>query len=181
MTATGFEIVPFDCLADNGALRAQIDSVFFTASTVQTFASCASRTRFRERWLGRYLDHLSQHAFLALDRDRRVAGYVVGALVDPAQDRLFADAPCRATFARHTARCPAHLHINLAPQYRSLGVGARLIEAFCRHAAGAGVAGVHVITNRDARNVSFYVRNHFAPAAEAVSAGRTLLLLCRSL
>lgn len=139
---------------------AQIDMIFFASSNVQHFADDVERAAFRDRWLGRYLDHWSQDFFVACNSDRRIVGYLAGCLEDPAEHPMFADLDYVGTFADLSRSYPAHLHINLDPGWRNGGVGARLIDAFCAHADGR-VEGVHVVTGRASRNVRFYERNGF--------------------
>lgn len=139
---------------------AQIEEIFFVGSNVQQFADAAERATFRERWLGRYLENWPEHFFVASTLDGRVVGYLAGCLDDPGEQPVFADIGYVAAFADLSRSYPAHLHINLDPGWRSNGIGTRLIEAFCTHAARR-VAGVHVVTGRTARNVGFYDRNGF--------------------
>ena len=141
---------------------AEIDAIFFEASATKSFASQASRAVFRERWLGRHLVHFPACTFLARDRAGTILGYVIGALDDPAHDPRFADIPYFRDFAHLTARYPAHLHINLAPAARNRGIGGRLVDAFCAHAAAQGKPGVHVVTSETSRNRSFYARQRFS-------------------
>lgn len=138
----------------------EIEAIFFASSNVRQFSDAAERADFRERWLGRYLDHWPEDFFVAATGEGRIVGYLAGCLEDPALHRLFADIGYVATFADLSRSYPAHLHINLDPAWRSGGIGTRLIEAFCAHAAGR-VAGVHVVTGGGARNVRFYQRNGF--------------------
>lgn len=175
------------------AINAYLDSVFFEASATKTFPDATARAAFRLRWLGNYLIHHPNEAFLALRRDEPlaarpagyvagcVAGYLVGALDDPASDPRQADLTYFQQLAAHTRLFPAHLHVNLAAQYRSHGVGSRLLEAFCAHATAQGSPGVHVVTGQGLRNVGFYTRNGFAPVGEAIWNGRTLVMLGRRL
>ncbi len=138
----------------------QIEGIFFTSSNVQQFRDAAERAAFRERWLGRYLDHWPEHVFVASTPDGRIVGYLTGCLDDPATHPMFADIAYMPAFADLSRSYPAHLHINLDPGWRSVGIGARLIEAFCVHAAGRA-PGVHVVTGQTSRNVRFYERNGF--------------------
>ena len=85
---------------------------------------------------------------MALAANGAVAGYVVGALEDPARDPRYADLGYLETFAPLTARYPAHLHINLAPDFRGMGTGAKLVDAFCSHARHNCAPGVHVVTGQ---------------------------------
>ena len=125
---------------------AQVEAIFFEASR-RTIAPGPEREAFRERWLGRYLLGGSDVVLLALEGSDRVAGYLVGALENPAEQPRFADIGyLRTDFAELCRRFPAHLHINLAPAFRGRGIGARLIETFAVRAATADATGVHVVT-----------------------------------
>jgi GNAT superfamily N-acetyltransferase len=165
----------------DAALEIAIETVFFAASNTQWFAHEGERNAFRERWLGRYLDHYRQHFFLALGPYERVVGYLAGCLDDPAHQPLFADIGYFPALADLTQLHPAHLHINLDAGWRDGGIGTRLIEAFCAHAAAAAAPGVHVVTGEGARNVRFYARCGFHPlrsfdwnASRLIVLGRTL-------
>jgi len=160
---------------------AAIDRIFFVSSATQDFASEAERGAFRERWLGRYLTHFPDGCFVALGANDRVLGYVCGATSDPAREPLFADIGYFGQLAAETARFPAHLHINLAPEARNRGIGGKLIEAFCAHARSAGAPGVHVVTSAASRNRGFYARNGFKPIVESDWNGHRIVLLGRCL
>jgi GNAT superfamily N-acetyltransferase len=160
---------------------AEVEAIFFEASG-RTFEPGPAREAFRERWLGRYLLGGTDAVFLAITADGTVAGYLVGALENPAEQPRFADIDCfRTDFAGLCRQFPAHLHINLAPAYRSQGIGARLIDAFAAHAAAAGASGMHVTTAKDARNVVFYERCGFVQQGSAIWNGRPTVFLGRAL
>jgi GNAT superfamily N-acetyltransferase len=160
---------------------AQVDAIFFEASG-RTFASFQERAAFRERWLGRYLRGGSDVVLIAENGNGAVAGYLVGALEDPATQDRFADIGYfRGAFRALCRRYPAHLHINLSPAYRSRGIGARLIAGFATCTAAAGVPGLHVVTARDARNVHFYARCGFVELAMAPWNDRLVVFLGKPL
>jgi len=162
-------------------LLAQVEGIFFEASG-RAFAPGAERDAFRERWLGRYLRGGTDVVLLALDGAGVVAGYVIGALQDPAEQERFSDIGYfRAEFRELCRRYPAHLHINLAPASRSRGLGARLIATFADCAARAGAPGMHVVTAKEARNVSFYLRCGFAELGACRWNGREVVFLGRAL
>jgi len=139
---------------------AQIDDIFFAAAS-RTYQPGPERDAFRERWLGRYLQGGSDALFLA-KQGHTVAGYLVGAVENPALQERFADIVyLRADFADLCRQFPAHLHINLAPAFRGHGIGAHLIEAFAAYAARQGAVGMHVVTGAGMRNVRFYERCGF--------------------
>jgi len=148
-------------IADRERLLPALDAVFFEASGTESFASEADKQAFRERWLGRYLLHDPQWAYLAFDSNDTLIGYLIASLDDPARTPRFGDIGYFKDFAALTLAYPAHLHVNLAPACRNLGIGAKLIETFAAEAARAGAPGIHVVTGADARNVAFYARNGF--------------------
>ena len=162
-------------------LLAQIDAIFLETSA-RPPAQGPEREAFRERWLGRYLRGGTDVLLVALAGEDTVAGYLVGALEDPALQERFADIGYfRAHFADLTRRFPAHLHVNLAEPFRSRGAGARLVEAFAEAAQQAGVPGMHVVTGRGMRNVRFYERCGFVERGCAPWKGGELVLLGRLL
>jgi GNAT superfamily N-acetyltransferase len=180
MNQPSIEIVHWRGACSPDALR-EIDAIFFEASG-RTFPPGLERDAFRERWLGRYLRGGTDALFLALDNANHVAGYLVGALEDPAQQDRFADIGYfREEFRELASRFPAHLHINVAPPFRGAGIGARLIEAFAAHALGAGARGLHVVTGKAMRNVRFYERCGFCERASTLWHGRTVVFLAREL
>ena len=160
---------------------AQLEAIFWQTSA-RTFAPGPEREAFRERWLGRYLDTADDVALVALVPPDTIAGYLVGALEDPARQTRFDDIGYfRTDFADLTGAFPAHLHINLEARFRSRGIGAQLIEAFAAHAARAGVPGMHVVTGRGMRNVRFYERCGFTERGAAPWKDGEIVFLGRAL
>jgi GNAT superfamily N-acetyltransferase len=173
-----------EIVAVTGSLPAawlrEVETIFFEASG-RSFEPGPARDAFRQRWLGRYLNAPGDPVLVAL-AGPSVAGYLIGSLEDPTKQPRFADLDYyRNHFAAHCRRFPAHLHINLAPAYRSRGLGKALIAAFAAGAAVAGVAGVHVVTGQGMRNVRFYMRCGFEPVASAPWNGREVVLLGKDL
>lgn len=160
---------------------AEIDAIFFEASATRSFPSETARALFRERWLGRYLADDPDDALVATDADGHVIGYLVGARDDPARSPRYADIPYFAELADLTSSYPAHLHINLAPQARGHGIGARLVDAFVDRLVADGTPGFHVVTGSKSRNRSFYARMGLLPLRELVSGGTPIVMLGRRL
>jgi GNAT superfamily N-acetyltransferase len=180
MNQPAIDIVQSERPCSPGIL-AQVESIFFEASG-RTFVPGPERDAFRERWLGRYLRGGTDTLWLAMHAGNRVAGYLVGALEDASrQDRFDDIGYFRVEFRELASRFPAHLHLNLAPQFRGVGIGARLIEAFAAHALDAGAAGVHVVTGKAMRNVRFYERCGFSERASTLWNGRDVVFLARKL
>jgi GNAT superfamily N-acetyltransferase len=173
-------ILSYQTVVADFAANASIDAIFFGASGTQSFASEAERQAFRTRWLGRYLvGNDAEHAFVAV-RGGQVIGYLVGALEDPVASGRFADIGYLQDFAQLTPAYPAHLHINLAPEARSKGIGARLIEAFATHARSGGALGMHVVTSAASRNVGFYAACGFVEVGRIYTA-KSIVFLGRRL
>jgi GNAT superfamily N-acetyltransferase len=181
MTVEQARIVRLAASESPPRLLAQIDAIFLETSA-RPPPPGPEWEAFRERWLGRFMRGGTDVVLLALVGEDTVAGYLVGALDDPAPQERFADIGYfRAHFADLTRRFPAHLHVNLAERFRNRGIGARLIEAFADAVRQAGVPGMHVVTGRGMRNVRFYQRCGFIERAcvpwndgEVVFLGRLL-------
>lgn len=159
--------------------RARITDIFFAASATRAFASDDARAAFEECWLGRYLAHDADLVYVALSQDGEVIGYLVAATDDPATAPRFADIAYFKDVAAVTARFPAHLHINLDEGWRGGGIGQALIEAVVAELARRRVPGVHVVTGRTSRNVSFYRKAGFAEVAAPTWDGKPLVMLGR--
>lgn len=119
-----------------------------------------------------------------LEKEGQVVGYVVGAVDSPefyrrwASDwaprhlprRTGADADLVSLLAdpmqalpAGSARFPSHLHINLAPEARGSGWGARLLGSFLEGLRVAGSPGVHLrVGAENAPAIHFYRRLGFA-------------------
>jgi GNAT superfamily N-acetyltransferase len=163
-------------------IAGQVDAIFFEASGRTGFASMKVRAAFRARWLGRYLQGGTDVLLIAEHPSGAVAGYLVGALEDPAEQARFSDIDYfRGAFRELCRRYPAHLHINLAPAFRSRGIGPRLIAVFAGLAADAGAPGLHVVTAKAARNVRFYTRCGLAEAGATCWNGREVVFLAKTL
>jgi len=173
------DILRFADVAGNAVALKKIDEIFFEASSVQTFESAAARDAFRWLWMGRYLVEEQEHAFVAVaDGDpQRLCGYLVGSLADPASREEFSSLSYFQSFANVTPLFPAHLHINVAHDMRSQGVGEKLIQAFLGHARAYGCPGVHIVTGAGMRNVGFYERLQFVERARVAKGGGQAVLL----
>jgi GNAT superfamily N-acetyltransferase len=158
---------------------AQVEDIFWQTSG-RTLVG-PERDAFRERWLGRYMLSDGDVVLLALVEDA-VAGYLVGALHNPAEQERFTDIGYfRGAFAALMPRYPAHLHINLAAPFRGRGIGGQLVAGFAERARRAGAPGMHVVTGRAMRNVRFYLRCGFIERAAAPWNRGTVVLLGKDL
>lgn len=178
-------IEPYLARPRPAAFIAALDEIFFSSSGTQSFETDTVRAQFRERWLGRYLSHDPQLAFVAVcdaqAADAKPAGYIVGSLDDPARAPRFSDLAYFQDLAHLTERFPAQLHINLAEAFRGQGLGQALVAAFVARVRAEGAPGVHAVTGRGMRNVHFYEACGFQEAGACVWNGRDLVMLALAL
>jgi len=174
------KIVPYTACAFADKCK-QINTIFDETSIAPPLAGTLERIEFHWRWLGRYLTEEPEHSFIAIAENTRIVGYLAGSIADPAQRPEFDDLKYFRAFAHITPLYPAHLHINVAHDMRSAGVGAQLVTAFAAHALGHGAAGMHIVTGKGMRNVDFYLRNGFQELASTTNKGREVILLARTL
>jgi GNAT superfamily N-acetyltransferase len=156
------EIQKADKIADFANHLSEIDDIFFRSSVKRDFYSHEERLSFREQWLGRYILKHRDSFFVAFDDVRRAVGYLAGCLENPTKLNHFNDI---AYFSHIDDICqiyPAHLHINVAEQHRSRGLGAALIERFAGWAKLQSVEGIQVVTSSTSRSLPFYRRSGFS-------------------
>ena len=158
----------------------QIEAIFWETSARKAFASDDEKIHFRARYLDTYLTQYSEHVFVAA-LGERVLGYILGVPETLKATDILKSSPHLEIFEDLYERYPAHLHINLTADARGTGLGGELLQAFERHLSALQVKGVHLITAATARNVSFYLKNHYTHRVERLWDGRPLLLLGKQL
>ena len=161
-------------------LLPDLDRILF-ASASREIDDPAERPKFQKLWLGQYLADAPDLAMIAVADDGRAIGYCVGWADEPWRDSRFDDLDYLVRARDLLVRYPAHLHINIDPDWRGQGVGRQLVEALAARLSGSGVPGLHVTTGHDARNVGFYLQNGFSPAVCITWRERRLLMLTRRL
>ena len=176
-----FRVLRVDAAGCHPELLAQVEAIFWQTSA-RTFPPGPERDAFRERWLGRYLQGGSDVVLLALaGTPRSPAISSARWRIPPSSPALPISATSAPTSPSLTPHFPAHLHINLATEFRSQGIGAALIEAFAGHARRAGAPGMHAVTGKGMRNVAFYTRCGFTERATALWNGHPIVFLGRQL
>jgi GNAT superfamily N-acetyltransferase len=150
-----------DGLFDFTSHVGEIDNIFFVSSAKQDFSSSQEKESFRERWLGRYIANHRGSFFVALDDSHRVIGYLAGCLENPTELVHFSDIEYFKNIGDLCRDYPAHLHINVAPQWRNHGLGTALVGRFAFWASLHSVVGVHLVTSSTSRSIPFYRRSGF--------------------
>lgn len=168
-------------IPEKGPAVAALTDIFFQSSSRTSFATAAERTAFLARWTAYYLDHCPDDVLLWREADGSITGYLTGCRDSAGAIPLHDGLPGYTVFADCFAAFPAHLHVNCRPDRRGRGIGAALIEAFASDCAGAGLAGLHIVTAPSARNVQFYARAGFDHRVDRAWAGHPLLFMGRRL
>ena len=126
-----------------------------------------------------YLEKEPENCFVAVDENDKVIGYTYGVAdydtyqsnfseyiraVAEIENRRFLNDALTEMYdhAIYKKDYPAHLHIDILPDYQSKGIGSKLIKALCDNLKEQGVKGVMLIVgseNEGARR--FYERNGF--------------------
>jgi GNAT superfamily N-acetyltransferase len=150
-----------DELVDFASHLGEIGDIFFESSAKQDFSSIQEKESFRERWLGRYIANHRESFFVALDESGRVIGYLAGCLKNPTELVHFGDIKYFRIIGDICRDYPAHLHINVTPQWRNHRLGAALIERFVLWARLHSVEGIHLVTSSTSRSIPFYRRSGF--------------------
>lgn len=126
-----------------------------------------------------YLEKESHNCFVAVDENDKAIGYVICAENYDKYYRTFLkeyvprfkifdiDLRIRAIFSsipqmKHKAEYPAHLHIDVLPEYQRQGVGHQLVDALCAHLKAKGIKGVMLTTGTDnVKGRGFYKKYGF--------------------
>ena len=106
-----------------------------------------------------YIEQEPEHCFVAANDEDRAVGYIICTAdydvfrprfeaeylprLDPYPKRYRASA-ARSTVLQEAFKreYPAHLHIDVLPEYQRMGLGHRLVDALCAHLKALGVPGV---------------------------------------
>ena len=92
---------------------------------------------------------------------RPIIGYLAGCLKNPTELVEFSDIEYFQTIGDICRDYPAHLHINVALEWRNHGLGAVLVERFAHWARLHSVEGIHLVTSSASRRIPFCRRSGF--------------------
>lgn len=130
------------------------------------------REEFSEHWIGPYRELRPDWTWVAVDGPR-VVGYLTGCPdtldFEKARRRIFSPGPDSREFFPAAVRLklwtehPAHLALNVQPDFRGFGLGARLLQAFFAELRRAVVPSAHLICGPDA--FGFFERMAFRTEA----------------
>ncbi len=131
-----------------------------------------------------YIECEPQNCFVAVNNNDRPIGYVISAVnFDAFAARFYPEYPQRIlqnkrlyASAMHSAdleqkyknKFPAHLHINILPEYQRKGIGSALLDHLTSHFRSRGVSGVMLSASEQNFNgQSFYRKYGFTELEKA--------------
>lgn len=156
----------------------EIEEIFFESSARKSFCDEKERARFQWKYLGFYLTHFPEYAWIA--RSQRVLGYCLG-MPTTQSPELYQLQPHLATFESYYSEFPGHLHINCHADARGQGLGSKLVKEFEKGMQERGIKGIHLMTSPESRNRSFYQRLGYTFEIELAYQGSPILLMGKRL
>lgn len=128
-----------------------------------------------------YIEQEPQNCFVGADEDT-VAGYILCTENSRAWAEAFPklyvpdwdSSPVRVFYEgimasplKYADRYPAHLHIDLLPQYQRQGLGTRLMDTLIEHLKGKGVSGLMLgVAKNNEKGQNFYRKYGFEVIGE---------------
>lgn len=152
--------------------KAQIESIFWESSSIQSFQSQKAKDEFLYKYLSGYYDH--PEYFYYVTKDTEVLGYVCGFHNQYYDHEYYQKADIPLKFK-------PHLHINMSDKSRGIGLGSKLIQFYALKLKELGHSGVHIITANGDKSINFYQKNGFEILQVFDYKGRKLVTLCSSL
>ena len=136
----------------------EMHEIFFLSASLRIQqADSATQDEFWRRWTTYYFEHHSDEIYFACDdATDRTMGYLTGC-----RNSLLASAELSLSIKsyRHFedlfAAYPAHLHINLHPDFRGRGAGTALLQHYLNDLKRQKVTGAHIVTREGERNIAF--------------------------
>ena len=126
-----------------------------------------------------YTEVEPENCFVAVDDNDKPIGYIYGvkdydfyqenfseyinAVAEIENRRFLAEALTEMyDHAIYKKDSPAHLHIDILPEYQRMGMGGKLIKTLCDHLAEKGISGVCLTCGpRNEKAVNFYKKYGF--------------------
>ncbi len=126
-----------------------------------------------------YIEKEPENCFVAADENDRAVGYVIccesfDTFIDVFNEEYLKRIPEADTSFRYYARestvpsekfkeeYPAHLHIDILPEYQRMGIGHRLLDALFEHLKARGVSGIMLsMSALNEKGAAFYKKYGF--------------------
>ncbi len=150
--------VRYVCINCDGPHNMSEDTVHFILSTYCDY----------------YIEREGRNCFVAVDENDKAIGYILCAedydvFAEALKNEYIPRIPEENTSARYYAQTsavlqekykdsyPAHLHIDLLPEYQRMGIGRRLIDTLCDHLKSKKIPGVMLsVSKENTGGIKFY-------------------------
>ena len=156
--------------------------IFFKTTTadISTDEKCESLIA---KYVTPYIKNWPDDVFFVCDlASQKTIGYLTGCRNSTAAAILFASQlKSYEVFADLFVRFPAHLHINIHPDWHGKGVGSFLIQEYIIELKKYKIKGVHIVTSPDSKNVDFYSKHMFTLKVQRVFNSKNLLFMGKRL
>ncbi|WP_408096712.1 GNAT family N-acetyltransferase [Peredibacter sp. HCB2-198] len=172
-------VVPFLAVKDRAEVLLQVREIFFESSTRKEFKDEIERDAFFEKYVGFYLRHYPELAWVGILGDK-VLGYIVAA-PKSTDTELCKIQPHLKAFEALFNEYPAHLHINCHHESRGMGLGSQLVKALEGELKASKIAGLHIMTGSDSANRNFYKKLGFDFESELPFRGVPILFMGKRL
>jgi GNAT superfamily N-acetyltransferase len=108
-------------------------------------------------------------------------GYLTGCISTVESENLLVNAGQKvvAEFSDLYKKYPAHLHVDVHPDFQGHGVGSFLLQEFMVELRNLNVKGVHILTAAADQSVAFYLKNNFHYQVVRSFNGREILFMGR--
>jgi GNAT superfamily N-acetyltransferase len=133
----------------------EVIKIFFQTSSVHSFASDEDKELFIYRYFGYYQEYFSDFFSVAII-DEVPVGYICGSKSSFTDNDLLKLQPQIEFFEAECLTYPAHLHININPDFHGKGIGRQLFNEFSKNISENSANGLHIITTPKSDNVKFY-------------------------
>ena len=152
------DFVRYVCINCDGPHNMSEDTVHFILSTYCDY----------------YIEKEGHNCFVATDENDNAIGYILcaenfhnfyEALKNEYIPRIPEENTTERYYAGHSAvlqekyqdTYPAHLHIDLLPEYQRMGIGRRLIDTLCEHLRNKKIPGVMLsVSKENTGGIKFY-------------------------
>lgn len=161
--------------------REALEEICLATAMEQARKHALLREAFLMVFCDYYVQQEREHCFVAVDEKDAAVGYILGApsfekwereihssYLDRSENVIAksivkGEAETMRPFAE---RYPAHLHIDILPQYQRMGLGSRLMDVLRDHLRKQGIKGVMLgVSSDNEKGKSFYRRYGFEELA----------------
>lgn len=160
----------------------ELENIFFLTAKAEIETSEKKQSLF-EKYAKPYIQNWPDDVHFACEiSSKKTIGYLIGCRDSLRAEPIFKPLlKSYDVFLDQFKKYPAHLHMNIHPDYQGTGVGTFLIQEYLLELKKAKIKGVHIITSPHEGNSDFYKKNKFIFKLEREFNSHKLLFMGNSL